>query len=265
MRGTRPTVADILAMKAKRQLSMLRVETLEEAEAAAHAGVDMLSVPPALLTPAFRDAAPTCFAIPGLEYGDFVTAEDYLRAAFQVLKAGGDAVYCVASLQTVRRMRDEGIPVCGHVGLIPSRATWTGGFRAVGKTVETALLVWYQTKALEEAGAFAAEIEVVPDAVAAAISERTSMFMISMGAGNRCNAQYLFAEDVLGCTNGHRPRHSKVYRSFAAEYARLQQERIAAFSEFVADVGSGAYPDKHHIVGITEEELSKFLKKLSGT
>src|SRR5215471_6208288 len=94
----RPTVADLLAMKGTRQLTMLRVETLEEVEAAERARVDLLSVPPSLLGPAFREAAPTCFAFPGLEYGDHVTAEDYLRAAFQALKAGGDAVYCAASL-----------------------------------------------------------------------------------------------------------------------------------------------------------------------
>jgi 3-methyl-2-oxobutanoate hydroxymethyltransferase len=258
----RPTVADLLSMKGTRQLTMLRVETLEEAEAAERARVDLVSVPPSLLGGAFREAAPTCFAFPGLEYGDLVTAEDYLRAAFQALKAGGDAVYCAASLQTIRRMRDEGIPVCGHVGLIPSKATWTGGFRAVGKTVASAIEIWRQTKALEEAGAFAAEIEVVPAEVAAAISSRTSMLMLSMGAGNGCDGQYLFAQDVLGANRTHLPRHAKVYRNFAAEYDRLQQERIGAFMEFVADVASGAYPASQHQVGIDEPELRAFLHHL---
>jgi 3-methyl-2-oxobutanoate hydroxymethyltransferase len=187
----RPTIADLRALKGQRQLSMLRVETLDEAAAAQQAGIDLLSVPPALLTPAFREAAPTCFAIPGLEYGDFITAEDYLRAAFAMMKSGADAVYCAASMGTVRRLRDEGIPVCGHSGLIPSQATWTGGFKAVGKTAETAMLVWNQVKALEAAGAFAAEIEVVPSEVAAAISKRTSLVLISMGAGAGGDAQYL--------------------------------------------------------------------------
>jgi len=91
MKQRRPTVADILSMKGKRQLSMLRVTTIEEAEAAERAGIEMVSVPPALLGSAFREAAPTVFAIPGLEYGDFVTPEEYLRAAFSALKAGGDA------------------------------------------------------------------------------------------------------------------------------------------------------------------------------
>jgi 3-methyl-2-oxobutanoate hydroxymethyltransferase len=258
----RPTIADLRALKGQRQLSMLRVETLEEAAAAQQAGIDLLSVPPALLTPAFREAAPTCFAIPGLEYGDFITAEDYLRAAFAMMRNGADAVYCAASMGTVRRLRDEGIPVCGHSGLIPSQATWTGGFKAVGKTAETAMLVWNQVKALEAAGAFAAEIEVVPSEVAAAISKRTSLVLISMGAGAGGDAQYLFACDVLGSNRGHKPRHAKVYRNFAAEYDRLQLDRIAAFKEYQADMASGAYPTAQHEVAIPAEELARFTAQL---
>lgn len=260
MKDKRLTVADVLAIKGKRQLTMLRVESLEEAEAAEKAGIDMLSVRPELLTPEFREAVPTCFAFAGLEYGNYISAEDYLRAAFTALKAGGDAVWCAASLQTIRRLRDEGVPVCGHVGLIPPKRTWTGGFQAVGKTLETALLVWRQTKALEEAGAFAAEIEVVPADVASAISRRTSMFMISMGAGSGCDAQYLFATDVLGTNRGHVPRHSKVYRNLAAEYDRLQQERVAAFSELARDIRSGAYPERCHLVDIPKTALDQFLR-----
>lgn len=262
MGDKRLTVADVLALKGKGQLTMLRVESLEEAEAAEKAGIDMLSVRPELLGPEFREAVPTCFVFAGLEYGGYISAEDYLRAAFTAIKAGGDAVWCAASLQTIRRLRDEGVPVCGHVGLIPPKRTWTGGFKAVGKTLETALLVWRQTKTLEEAGAFSAEIEVVPADIASAISKRTSMFMISMGAGTGCDAQYLFATDVLGTNRGHVPRHSKVYRNFAAEYDRLQQERVAAFSELARDIKSGAYPERRHLVDVPKAEFDKFLRAI---
>ena len=264
MKSNRPTVADILALKGVRQLSMLRVETVEEAEAADKAGIDMVSVPPALLTPSFREAAPSVFAVPGLEYGDFVTAEEYLRAAFKAMRAGGDAVYCAASLGIIRRLRDEGIPVCSHVGLIPSKATWTGGFKAVGKTADSAMMIWKSVRALEEAGAFAAEIEVVPSDVASLISAKTSLFMISMGAGTGCDAQYLFAYDVLGQNRGHVPRHAKTYRNFAAEFDRLQQERIAAFREFRQDVESGTYPAVRHNVSIATEELGRFREMIDG-
>jgi 3-methyl-2-oxobutanoate hydroxymethyltransferase len=83
-----------------------------------------------------------------------------------------------------------------------------------------------------------------------------------MGAGAGCDAQYVFGCDVLGETHGHVPRHSKVYRNFAAEYDRLQQERIAAFKEYIADVRSGTFPEAKHIVGIGKRELDQFLKEL---
>ena len=263
MAGKRPTIADLREMKGKRQLTMLRVTTLDEAAAAQAAHVDMLSVTPELMIDRrFRDAAPDCFAVPGSEASVYTLKDDCLREAFRMMRAGADAIYSAASLDTVRALRAEGVPVCGHSGLIPSQATWTGGFRAVGKTAETAMLVWRQVKALEDAGAFAAEIEVVPVEIATVISQRTSLFMISMGAGPGCDAQYLFAEDILGVNRGHYPRHAKIYRNFAAEYDRLQIERIGAFSEFVSDVATGAYPASAHTVAIETNELAEFRRRL---
>ncbi|WP_172330099.1 3-methyl-2-oxobutanoate hydroxymethyltransferase [Mangrovicoccus sp. HB161399] len=262
MPPTRPTVADIRALKGVRQLSMLYVETEDEARAAAAAGIDMLSIIAPIWTPSMREAAGSCFVQVGLLYGELVTTEDYLRAGFDALRTGGDAFYCAAGLPTVRAMADEGLPVVGHLGLIPSRCTWTGGFRAVGKTADSAMEIWAQAQALEEAGAFGAELEVVPDRVAAELTRRSPLIMLGMGAGPHADAQYLFAEDVLGCTKGHKPRHAKTYRDFAAEHARLQQERIAAFGEFRADVASGAYPEEGHKVGIADEEFDAFLARL---
>jgi 3-methyl-2-oxobutanoate hydroxymethyltransferase len=261
MSRTRPTVADLRAMKGKKQLTMLRVLTLEEAEAAEKAGVDIVSIPPDLmLDPRYREVAPSLFSMPGENFYEIGTADDFVRWAFKMYKASADAVYCSAGYATVKRMADENIPVIGHVGLIPSRKTWTGGWKAVGKTAETAMRIWDAVKQYEAAGAFGAEIEVVPVEVAEAISKRTSLFLLSMGAGAGCDAQYLFAEDILGTNRGHMPRHSKVYRNFAAEYDRLQRERIAAFSEYVADVNSGAYPEDKHIVRMDPAEFEKFTR-----
>jgi len=263
MSRKRPTIADLRAIKGKRQLTMLRVMTLEEAEAAEKAGVDIVSIPPELiLNPHYRDAAPSLFSMPGDNFYEIGTADDFVRWSFRMYKAGADAVYCSASYATVKRMADEAIPVIGHVGLIPSRRTWTGGFKAVGKTADTALQIFEAVKQLEAAGAFGAEIEVVPAEIAEAISKRTSLFLLSMGAGAGCDAQYLFAEDILGQNRGHMPRHSKVYRNFAAEYDRLQRERIAAFSEYVADCNAGAYPEDKHIIHMDPGELDAFLKKV---
>ena len=262
MRHNRMTVADLRALKGKRQLTMLYVDTLEEAAAASAAGIDILSIVDPVWTPAMREAAGDCFVQVGLLYGELCTYEDYLRAAHAAMIKGGDACYCAASLDTIAKLSAEGVPVIGHVGLIPSKATWTGGFKAVGKTAASALEVFAEVKRLEAAGAVGAELEVVPERVATEISKRTSLVLLSMGAGAGADAQYLFAEDVLGYTRGHRPRHAKVYRNFRAEYDRLQQERIAAFAEFRADVESGAYPEKRHMVPIEEPEFVEFLLAL---
>ncbi|WP_368345837.1 3-methyl-2-oxobutanoate hydroxymethyltransferase [Pelagovum sp. HNIBRBA483] len=262
MRSARPTVADIRALKGKRTLTMLFVETPEEAAAAAEAGIDMLSIIDPLWTPEMREASGTCFVQVGLLYGQLVTLEDYQRAAHRAMQIGGDCVYCASSLGTIKALADDGIPVVSHVGLIPSKATWTGGFKAVGKTTASALEVWRHVQALEAVGAFGAELEVVPDRVAAEISKRTSLVMLGMGAGSGADAQYLFAEDVLGFTRGHKPRHAKTYRDFAAEFARLQQERIAAFSEFRTDVDSGAYPAPENVVPIEDAEFEGFLAQI---
>jgi 3-methyl-2-oxobutanoate hydroxymethyltransferase len=263
MSRKRPTIADLRAIKGKRQLTMLRVTTMEEAEAAEKAGIDIVSITPELiLDPAYREVAPSLFSMPGENFYEIGTADDFVRWAFKMYKAGADAVYCSAGIPTIKRLADDNIPVIGHVGLIPSRRTWTGGFKAVGKTAETAMQVFEAVKQLEAVGAFGAEIEVVPAEVATEISKRTSLFLLSMGAGTGCDAQYLFAEDVLGTNRGHMPRHSKVYRNFAAEYDRLQQERVAAFSEFVADVNSKAYPEEKHIVRMDPAELGRFMERI---
>lgn len=261
-RNTRPTVADMRAMKARGQkISMLYVTTLEEAAAADAAGIHMLSIEERFFSPEMREAAGQCFVQVGLPYGpfgDLVTSEDYLRAAFHFTRIGGDCFYCAASLDIQKALCDSAVPVVAHVGLIPSQCTWTGGFRAVGKTAESAKAVWDHVKRLEAIGCFGAELEVVPDRVAELITKSTPMIILGMGAGPHADAQYLFAEDVLGHTAGHKPRHAKTYRNFAAEYARLQTERVAAFKEFIADVNTGAYPRPEHAVPIGNEELERF-------
>ena len=262
MKTNRMTVADLRALKGKRQLSMLFVDTPDEAAAASAAGIDILSIIDPIWTPAMREAAGDCFVQVGLLYGPLCTYDDYIRASHQAIMRGGDACYCAASLEIITKLAAEGIPVISHVGLIPSKATWTGGFKAVGKTADSAMAVYRHVKQLEAAGAIGAELEVVPDRVAAEISKRTPLIMLSMGAGPGGDAQYLFAEDVLGYTRGHKPRHAKQYRNFRSEYDRLQKERIAAFKEFKADVANGAYPAPEHLVPIADKEFDAFREKL---
>jgi 3-methyl-2-oxobutanoate hydroxymethyltransferase len=262
--SARHTVASLREGRGGHHYAMLRVETLDEAAAAEAAGVELLSVPPSMMMDRrFREVAPNAFAFPGDNFYEIGGTDDFLRWALPLYKHGADGVYCSGALATVRALAENAIPVCGHVGLIPSKRTWTGGFKAVGKTLDSAKRVWDASDALEDAGAFAVEIEVVPAEITAAIAEKTSLFLISMGAGAGGHAQYLFSDDVLGQTRGHVPRHAKVYANFAAEHERLQAMRIAAMRAFADDVHGGAYPSDDYLVKAEAEVAMAFRDWLS--
>lgn len=272
MYHNRPHVEDIRKMKKRgEKISMLYVQTLDEAAAAAAAGIHMLSIEGRFFDAAMREAAGDCFVQVGLPYGGWgsfqgrplATAEDYLRAAFHYAALGGDAYYCSASYDIQKTLADNHIPVVGHIGLIPSYISWTG-WRAVGKSADEALRLWRHTQKLEEIGVFAAELEVVPDRVAQYLSENSSLIMLGMGAGRHADAQYLFTEDVCGYGVNHKPRHGKVYGELGPQMQALQEARIAAFRAFKADVDQGAYPAPEHTVAVKDEEFEAFLKAVEG-
>jgi 3-methyl-2-oxobutanoate hydroxymethyltransferase len=265
MARKRPTVSDVRANKGKYRYTMMRVENWEKLAAAEASGIDMVSVPPEMIAQKrFRDEAPSLFAVPGLPlWVNDGTTDGFLRWGFEMLCHGADAVYCAASIGTIKRMADEGIPVIGHVGLIPHTCTWTGGFKAVGKTAESAMKVYERCKRYEEAGAFGVEIEVVPPEVTAEMSKHTSLFLVSMGGGPDGDCQYLFACDVLGTNPGHVPRHARKYADLAKEHTRIQHIRIDAFKAFVNDVQSGAYPSQPYLVSAPKAEMDAFRKIMS--
>lgn len=263
MARKRPTIADIRANKGKHQYTMMRTESWDELAAAEAAGIDMVSVPPEMMVdPKFRDVGPSLFAVPGMNYFEGGNTDFFIDWSFKMLKAGADAVYCSASIQTVKRLAEEAVPVIGHVGLIPSKATWTGGFKAVGKTAASAMEVFELVKRYEEAGAFGVEIEVVPPEVTAEISKHTNLFLVSMGGGSAGDCQYLFGCDVLGYNTGHVPRHAKKYADLAAENARIQAMRVDAFKSFVTEVQSGAWPTPEYLVTAPKTEMDAFKKML---
>jgi len=260
----RPTIRDLRAAKGTRKLTQLFVRNPDEARAAQDAGIDLLVAAERLEgqtcdLAAIRAAAPNCFITFGLPLRGLSGSVEVLREAYRLMDFGGDAVYCPYSFATVQALADEFIPVVGHVGLVPFRSSWTGGMRAVGTTAADAVQVWENTRRFEDAGAIAVEMEVVPREVAAEICRRTSLLVVGLGAGAGCDVQYLFSTDVLGDNEGHVPRHSKVYRNFAAEYARLQTERVAAFREFRADVVGGAFPAEGQEVKMKPDQLAAFL------
>ena len=250
----RPTVADLRALKGKRQILTMHVDTATEAAAAAEAGIDMFTSEVDERFPAIRAAAPGLFIQAGYAQGGMHNESSAIRKGFRAMEMGVDSIYFAGSLRLVEAMAKEGIPVTGHVGLVPRWATWTN-YRAVGKTPEEAARIWRRVKDYENAGAWAVEMEVVPVAIAEWITKSTPLITEGMGCGAACDTQYLFSSDVLGTGTSRMPRHGKRYADLAAEEARLQRMRVEAFRTFAEDVRSGCYPEARHEIHVKSEVL----------
>jgi 3-methyl-2-oxobutanoate hydroxymethyltransferase len=247
----RPTVASLKALKGKRQILTIHVDTPAEATAAAEAGIEMFTFEFDARFAGVREAAPDVFIQAGYGQGHMASEEIAIREGFRALEAGVDAIYFAGSLRLVEAMSKEGIPVTGHIGYVPRWRTWTG-VRSVGKSEAEAVELYRKAKALENAGAWAVEMELVPVEVAAFITRNTTMITEGMGCGAVCDTQYLFSCDILGTNTGHYPRHSKRYANLAAEEARLQAMRVQAFQNFADDTRSGGYPQSNHEIHVSE-------------
>ena len=259
------TIYDMQQLKGKRVLTHIHVKSPEEARAAEEAGIDLMSCsfdsPEAQARlPQLVEAAPNSFLSCATPHG-MATRAEAIRISFQALEAGASSVYCSASPYIIEGMAREGIPVVGHLGLVPRHVTWTN-YRAIGKTSSEAVQLYTQMKELENAGAYAAEFEVVTQALATYLSSKTSMLLMSLGSGAGCDTQFLFSDDILGEYDERPPRHAKVYRNFKAEYDRLQSERLAAFKEYVDDVNSGAFPADEQLVGMKDDQLQQAIKQI---
>ena len=139
----------------------------------------------------------------------------------------------------IEAMAREKIPVVGHLGLVPRHVTWTN-HRSIGKSLDEAKKLYHDANRLESAGAYAAELECVPDNLASLLSKGRSLIMMSLGSGSGCDTQFLFSDDILGDYDDRLPRHAKAYRNFLKENQRLQHERIKAFGEYISDINTGS-------------------------
>ena len=252
------TVKDILAAKGKRKLSEVYTHNPLEAEACELAGIEMIVSSELNDINGIRNAAKNTFLTVGLPYGAYLTETEIVRRSFELLKVGADAIYCPQGVKLIKAITDEGIPVVGHSGFIPYKSTLYGGFKAFGKTALEAKKIYDQCMILQDAGVFAIEIEIVPFKVAEFISTNIDVFMIGMGSGIGCDAQYLFAEDILGYNNGHIPRHAKVYSDIGRDYEKIKDKSEKAFKMFKSDVEKSNYPAKEHDINISENEFNKF-------
>ena len=259
------SVYDLRQLKGKRCLTHVHVKSPEEAAAAEQADIDLLSCSfdspeSQARLPLLVEAAPRSFISGATPHG-LASQEEAIRVGFRALELGASSVYCSASPFIVEAMAREGIPVVGHLGMVPRHATWTN-FRAIGKTAAEAKKLYEQMKRLESAGAYAAELELVPHQLASFLCKKTSMLLMSLGSGSGCDTQFLFSDDILGDYDERIPRHAKAYRNFLKEYQRLQQERISAFKEYAADVTTGRFPAAGNLVSIDQAELDQVINAI---
>lgn len=266
--GTRNyTVKDLRDQKGVKVLVETVPFTPEEAAAAEEAGVDTMKVrfDPSNPEPAIamRSAAPNTFMAFSVPLVAAASETEAVRLAYKAMVVGADAIMCQWSPRFISAATEAGVPVQGHAGLVPRRSTWTGGLKAVGKTVEEALWVFQKIKEFESAGAYAVEVEVIPEELLAAISKRTTLLTSSIGAGSGGDMQFLFAEDILGNNPPPYPRHSKQYRELYKLKQEMQAQRISGFKEFVNDVKSGKFPGPEHVIRAEEGLVDKFVEALN--
>ena len=263
------TVKDIIDLKSDRQLTQTLPFTSNEAKAAEDAGIDLINTRFNYFKQEtaieIRKSASKTFMSFVIPLFSVPTKDDALKHSYKAMELGADGIIFQGSLNHIEALSNAGIPVQGHIGLVPRKSTWTGGIRAVGKTLDEAKALFQNLKDLENAGAWAVECEVIPSRLMRELSSRTSLVTISIGSGNGGDVQFLFAEDILGASEGPFPRHSKQYCNLFKESQRIQKMRVNAFKDFIDDVNSDNFPSNNFEVEVTEEFVERFCNYLDKT
>ena len=161
-----------------------------------------------------------------------------VRNAGRLLKAGAQSVKIEGGrglVPTIRRMVEAGIPVMGHIGLMPQSVNQTSGHRVQGRDEEGAQSVIEDAIALEEAGVYSLLLETIPAELAQAVTERVAVPTIGIGAGVHCDGQVLIFHDIFGINAGRKRKHVR-------KYADVGDAIIDATRRFIADVQSGSFP-----------------------
>ena len=260
------TVKDIVDLKGKKILSQTLPFSPKEAEAAQEAGIDLMNSRFDFSNPELaikiRKAAPNTFMSFVVPLLSAPTKDDALRHSFKAMELGADGIIFQGDIRYIDSLSKAGIPVQGHIGLVPRKSTWTGGLRAVGKNLDEAKKLYQDLKDLENAGAWAVECEVIPSKIMRELSKRTSLITMSIGSGNGGDVQLLFAEDILGDSEGPFPRHSKQYCDLNKERSKIHKMRVKAFSEFIKDVNLGTFPSPQYEVSVTDELVQSFCNEI---
>lgn len=179
-----------------------------------------------------------------------------IRSATRLIKEGGCAAVKleggIEMAPTVRAVANAGIPVVGHVGLLPQTATKVGGFKVQGRTAEDALALFESGRALEKAGAFMIVIEAVPAPVGMLLSRSLTVPIIGIGAGAGCDGQVLVTPDMLGLQEALTPRYLK-------RYAHLAGTVEDAVRQYVSEVKAGTFPAEEHTYSMDPQEEAKLI------
>jgi len=210
-------------------------------------------------TRAVRRGAPNTFCLVSMPYGSYATKEIAVTNAVKMMKeSGADALKMQGGREMfdiIRAVADAGVPIMSHVGLTPHFVHKLGGFKMQGRTAEEALKIIDNARAIEEAGAIGLEIEALPYLVGKAVDEAIDIFTFSIGAGSAGTCQLLNGYDLIGGFDTFKPK-------FAKRYGNVNEVAVKAFSDYAADVRSGAFPDDDHTYKMNPEEARKLREAL---
>jgi 3-methyl-2-oxobutanoate hydroxymethyltransferase len=159
------------------------------------------------------------------------------------------------SVERARAIVSSGIPVMGHVGLTPQSASALGGFKAQGKTLESAKQIAHDAHELQAAGCFAIVFEAVPAAVTEALMPHIHVPVIGIGAGLSTDGQVLVFHDLLGITSGPAPK-------FVKRYAGIHDEMVAGVREYADEVRSRHFPDADHVYSADQQAVAELQRYL---
>ncbi len=207
---------------------------------------------------AVKRGANRALLVADMPYGSYHTgANTAVRNALVLMKDGGaEAVKLEGGrnrVELVKRLVDEEIPVMAHIGLTPQSVHKLGGYSVQGKTSDTAQRLIEDAEMLEDAGAFAIVLELIPRQIAEIITKKLKISTVGIGAGTNCDIQVVVLHDLVGLSFGRLPR-------FVRQYSNIRQVMTEAITNWMEDAKSGNYPSEKESYGLPKGIDAKTLK-----
>ncbi len=212
-------------------------------------------------TEAVRRGAPNTYVMGDMPFLSYQTTPDEaVRNAGRFYKeAGVDAVKLEGGRRIVKMIKaiaDAGMVVCGHIGLTPQSTGQFGGYKAQGRTAESACELIKDARAVQEAGAPLLLLEAVPPEVGRLITEELTIPVYGIGAGPYVDGQLLIVSDMLGLFQAFTPR-------FVKKYANLAEQTIKAMKDYVDEVKQAKFPEEKHYYKMIKGEFEKLMELLA--